>query len=339
MVEADPVARSIVASYWAGIAALTVVILAQPALAPAAWASFGVLAATALVVGVLRNRPASTWPWLLLAAAVLVSTAADLLDFVAADPIRVAPGDAAELLTGVSLLYLVSLLAAIGALMRFGRSDTAGLAPAGVLDALIATVVLMLLIWVTTVSPVGVDAWALANHPLVAYPVGDVLLLAMALRLMAAGRRSTAGALLVAGAAATLMADSMTGVTAAIATMNVGGAGGASSAVVAGSVGGWPVAALQDVGWVLHYACFGAAALHPSMSRLTEPEPIVARELTLRRIWAIALAALVAPAILLVQAALGEVRDGVVLALAGSALVLLGLARVASTANSHSRSL
>ena len=99
------------------------------------------------------------------------------------------------------------------------------------------------------------------------------------------------------------------------------------------------MASLQDVGWLLYYACCGAAALHPSMSRLTEPEPIVARELSLRRIWVIALAALVAPAILLAEAVVGHVRDGVALAVAGSALFLLVLARVATTANSHSRSL
>ena len=132
--------RSIAASYWAGAAALIVVVLAHPAWAPAAWALLGVLAAVTIGVGVMRNRPARTWPWILLATAVLISTAADLLDF------RAAAGDAAELLTAVNLLYLVSFLAAIAALMRFARSDTAGLAPAGALDALIATVVLVLLI-------------------------------------------------------------------------------------------------------------------------------------------------------------------------------------------------
>jgi diguanylate cyclase (GGDEF)-like protein len=311
--------RGIAAGYWAGTAALTVVVLAQLAWAPAAWALLGVLAAIVIGVGVMRNRPRLTWPWFLLAAAVLISTAADLLDY------RIGAGDTAELRTAMNLLYLVSFLAAIGALMRFGRPDTAGLAPAGALDALIATVVLVLLIWVTTISPVGVGAWALANHALVAYPLGDALLLATALRLLTRGRRSTAGALLVAGAAAALVADSVTIIAAA--------------AGVAGSVDAGPMAWLQDAGWLLYYACCGAAALHPSMSRLTDPEPIVARELTLRRIWVVALAALVAPAILLVQALFGEVRDGVALALGGSALVLLGLARVATTANSHSRSL
>ncbi len=337
-------ARGVVASYWAGTAAVTVVVLADPAWAPAAWALLGILAAAAIGEGIRRYRPARTWPWLLLAAAVLISTAADLLDTLAFDatpsPLRLTAGDAVEPLTVVNLLYLVSFLAAVAALMRFGRSDTTGLAPAGVLDALIATAVLMLLIWVTTISPIGVDAWARANHSLVAYPIGDALLLATALRLTTVGRRSAAAALLVAGFAAALVADSITSITAALATVNpatgVAGSGGVTASTI---VGGWPLASYQDVGWVLYYACCGAAALHPSMSRLTEPEPIGLRELTLRRIWVTAFAALVAPAILFVQAVSGEVRDGVALALVGSALFLLALARVATTANSHSRSL
>ena len=63
-------ARSIVASYWAGTAALIVVVVAQPAWAPAAWALLGVLAATTIGVGILRNRPTVTWPWFLLAQPV-----------------------------------------------------------------------------------------------------------------------------------------------------------------------------------------------------------------------------------------------------------------------------
>jgi len=211
-------------------------------------------------------------------------------------------------------------------LLRFGRSDTAGLAPAGLLDSLIVTVVLLLLVWVTTISPLGFDAWAFADRALITYPIGDALLLATAVRLLTAGRRSPTVGLLVAGAAATLVADSITSLTVAL--------GGA-----AGATGGWPLASLQDVGWLIYYACCGAAALHPSMSRLTNPEPIATPGLSLGRIWVLALTALIAPAILLVQSVLGEVRDGVALALAGSALFLLALARVATTANSHSRSL
>ena len=313
-------ARGIVASYLAGAAALMVVALGPSAWAPVAWALLGMLAATAIAVGVRRNKPARSWPWLLLASAVLVSTAADLLHF------GFAAGEEADWLAVMNVLYLVSFVAATGALLRFGRSDTVGLAPAGLLDAFIVTVVLLLLVWVTTISPLGFNAWAFADRALITYPIGDALLLATAVRLLTTGRRSPTVGLLVAGTAATLVADSITSITVAL--------GGA-----AGSTGGWPLASLDDVGWLIYYACCGAAALHPSMSRLTNPEPIATPELSLGRIWVLALTALLAPAILLVQAVLGEVRDGVALALAGSALFLLALARVATTANSHSRSL
>jgi diguanylate cyclase (GGDEF)-like protein len=308
-------ARIVVAGYWAGIAALTTVVVAEPAWAPLAWGLAGVLAATAIVVGVRRNAPGRRWPWHVLAAAVLVATAADLLHYRGASPAE------ADLFAVMNVLYLVSFIAATGALLRFGRSDPARVAPDGLLDALIVTVVLLLLVWVTTIGRSGRDALALDDHSLIAYPIGDALLLATALRLLTTGRRSPAVFLLVTGTAATLLADTV-------------------ASLAAGRVieGAWP-APVQDAGWLLFYACCGAAALHPSMARLTEPEPIATRELSLRRIWVLALTALIAPAILLLQAGTGEVRDGIVLALGGAALFLLSLARIATTANSHSRSL
>jgi GGDEF domain-containing protein len=140
------------------------------------------------------------------------------------------------------------------------------------------------------------------------------------MRLLSAGRRTAPVVLLVAGATAALLAD---------ITVSIMGRPPTSGTL----------SSLVNLGWLLHYACWGAAALYPSMSRLTQTEPTTPRELTLRRIWVVALTALTAPAILFVEAVTGEVRDGLVLALAGSALIALGLARVATTANSQSRSL
>ena len=33
-----------------------------------------------------------------------------------------------------------------------------------------------------------------------------------------------------------------------------------------------------DLGWILFYSCWGAAALHPSMRELSEPRPVTARQ-------------------------------------------------------------
>src|SRR5262245_16653 len=133
-------ARSLVASYWAGAAALTAAVIAKPAWAPFAWVLLGILAVTAILVGARRNASAQRWPWHVLAAAILISTAADLLNFSASGSAE------ADLLAVMNVLYLVSTIAAIGALLRFGRSDTSGLAPAGLIDALIVIVVLLLLV-------------------------------------------------------------------------------------------------------------------------------------------------------------------------------------------------
>ncbi len=298
--------RRVLTGYWVATAILALVVVANFAWEPAAWALLGIGASACIGVGVLRNKPGHLWPWLLLGASILVSTPGQ----------RLHPWIHTN---GAALLYLCSFIGATAALLRFGRSDTNRLSPAGLIDALTVTVVLLLLVWVTTISPIDSGAAAFANPAVVGYPLADALLLASAMRLLSAGRRTAPVGLLVAGAAAALVADITVSIT--------------------GNPTSWALSSLDDLGWLLHYACWGAAALHPSMARLTQTEPTTPRELTLRRIWVVALTALTAPAILFVEAATGAVRDGLVLALAGSALIALGLARIATTANSQSRSL
>jgi diguanylate cyclase (GGDEF)-like protein len=299
--------RRVLTGHWVSTAILALVLVTGVAWEPVAWALVGIGTSACIGVGVLRNRPGHRWPWSLLAAAILVSTVANALD----------PWINTS---GAALLYLCGFISATAALLRFGRSDTNRLSPAGLIDALTVTAVLLLLVWVTTISPMEDGAWTFAKSAAVGYPLGDALLLASAMRLLSAGRRTAPVMLLVAGATATLLADITVSITGHSPTSGT-------------------LSSLVNLGWLLHYACWGAAALHPSMSRLTQTEPTTPRELTLRRIWVVALTALTAPAILFVQSVTGGVRDGLVLALAGSALIALGLARVATTANSQSRSL
>jgi diguanylate cyclase (GGDEF)-like protein len=299
--------RRVLTGHWVSTAILALVLVTGVAWEPVAWALVGIGTSACIGVGVLRNKPGHRWPWSLLAAAILVSTVANALD----------PWINTS---GAALLYLCGFISATAALLRFGRSDTNRLSPAGLIDALTVTAVLLLLVWVTTISPMEDGAWTFAKPAAVGYPLGDALLLASAMRLLSAGRRTAPVVLLVAGATAALLAD---------ITVSIMGRPPTSGTL----------SSLVNLGWLLHYACWGAAALYPSMSRLTQTEPTTPRELTLRRIWVVALTALTAPAILFVEAVTGEVRDGLVLALAGSALIALGLARVATTANSQSRSL
>jgi diguanylate cyclase (GGDEF)-like protein len=333
-------ARSVIASYWAGMAGLTTVVLVVPASTHpgwshpgwslAAWTAVGALAAIAILVGVARYRPARVWPWALMSLAIAVSTAADAIY----TKLPSTPG-----LGTANLLYLASFVGGAVALLRFARSGSRGLEQTGLLDALAVTLVLLLLIWVVVLRPVGPDLWTLATPSLIAYPIGDALLLATTVRLLTARRQTRSVLLLVGGALAVLVADSVNGLASGAASAGGVGAGGVGGNGVGGTVGSGTVGLVANVGLLFFYACWGAAALHPSMIRLTAPEVLGERELTLRRLWVVAGIALVPPAILLVEAAGGEVRDGVVLSLATGVLFLLSLARIAATANSHRRSL
>jgi hypothetical protein len=300
-------ARWVIALYWAGLGVPATIIFAVPAWEVAAWIMFGVLAAAAIVAGVVWHRPGRSGPWALLSTSIVVSVGADVLYFRA-------EADGRADLTGANLLYLCAFVLSAVALLSFGRSGSRGAARAGLLDALTATMVLLLLVWVVAISPTGGDAGTAA---LIGYPIGDALLLATAVRLLTRRRRTPAVGFLLAGVLAALVSDTANGLV-------------DSSALAPGVV---------DVGWLLYYACWGAAALHPTMFQLTAPEVLGERELTLRRIWVVAVSALVPPAILLVEALTGEVRDGVVLALASVVLILFSLARVAATGNRDRRSL
>jgi hypothetical protein len=142
--------RRVLTGHWVSTAILALVLVTGVAWEPVAWALVGIGTSACIGVGVLRNKPGHRWPWSLLAAAILVSTVANALD----------PWINTS---GAALLYLCGFISATAALLRFGRSDTNRLSPAGLIDALTVTAVLLLLVWVTTISPMEDGAWTFAK--------------------------------------------------------------------------------------------------------------------------------------------------------------------------------
>ena len=90
---------------------------------------------------------------------------------------------------------------------------------------------------------------------------------------------------------------------------------------------GW----VTESGYIVLYVAWGAAALHPSMNRLTEPMP--PRPTPWQGRWAALLGISVAtpPAVLLIEAVGGTVRDGMVIAVAGGITLLLTITRLADS--------
>ena len=89
----------------------------------------------------------------------------------------------------------------------------------------------------------------------------------------------------------------------------------------------WP-GRLSESGFVVLYLAWGAAALHPSMVRLTEPA--TPRPSPWHGRWAALLGISVAtpPIVLLIEAFHGTVGDGVVIAVAGAITLLLTITRL-----------
>ena len=123
----------------------------------------------------------------------------------------------------------------------------------------------------------------LAKGVSMAYPLGDVLLLAAAIRLAVdAGRRQPAFYLLASSIVCLLVTDSVY-----------------NYMLLKGT---YDHQVILDVGWIAYYLLWGAAALHPSMRTLEEPAPDRRVRLTRTRLALLAVACLIAPAIRIVQA-------------------------------------
>ena len=116
----------------------------------------------------------------------------------------------------------------------------------------------------------------------IAYPLGDILILGVAVRMaVGSGRRSPAYYMMIGAIGAVLVTDSVYGWILLHGTYHPGD--------------------VLDGGWIVYYLLWGAAALHPSMTTVSQTAAPKVR-LTACAILAIAAAALIAPVIEVVKA-------------------------------------
>jgi diguanylate cyclase (GGDEF)-like protein/PAS domain S-box-containing protein len=256
----------------------------------------------AIFAGIHLHRPAFRLPWGLFAAGFALFWLGDLYTYtypklLGAEVPFPSLGDAFYV-----AVYPV-LMAGLWLIVRRGRRRGT---VSGVIDAAILTIGLSLPSWLWLVAPY------LHDHELsgigrlvsVAYPMGDVLLLAVAVRLaLDGGRRAPAFHLMGASIVALLVTDFVYG----LMTLN----------------GTYTHQLWLDAGWIAFYILWGAAALHPSMARLDQPvaggEPV----LTPFRLALLTGGSMVAPIIGLVHdVRVGDMDFAVVRA---SSLALFGL--------------
>ena len=195
---------------------------------------------------------------------------------------------------------------------------------AGVLDALIVAVGAGLVSWTFIMAPIVADAEAtLAETAFaLAYPLLDLVILAVLVRIALAPGHGPALTLLLGALGALIVSD----------------VGYAGLALVGGYQTGHPI----EAGWLISSALYAAAALHPSMRDVSAAVEDGDGRLGAWRLILLAAASLMAPAVLLIQWLAGAPIDVPVIAAASIVLFLLVIARLGSVvadlrANLHER--
>jgi signal transduction histidine kinase len=260
----------------------------------------GLGSALAIAAGVALNKPDYPLPWLLFAGGNMLFAVADVIFNQLVSPPVPSIADWFYL-AGYPLLTLGLLLL----LMRAGgRHRLAAIAEAGIVTAAFA-----LFQWVWIIDGIVDGPGSLGNRVVTAaYPAMDVILVAgLAGFFVSAAWRTPAFVLLISSALAVLASDDAYGV--------------APSAYKSGS--------LVDLGWLLSYVLWAAAALHPSMRDLSRP---VRRSTRTRihpvRIALLTCALMTAPVVLFIQSGRRSGLDPIAIGLAGSVIAVLVVARL-----------
>jgi signal transduction histidine kinase len=263
------------------------------------------LAVVVLTIGIRRHGLGRSGPWLLVAAGQTLYLLADVVWF----PLRVALHQDLAFPSAADGLYMLSyatLLLGFGALIRVltPKQDRQT-----VLDVLIVTLGIGTFFWLYLIHPAldSNEGSLLGRLVAVAYPLTDLLLIAILLRLSSAVLAPTPALGLL-----TLSILSQLGTDLAYAIAVLQGAFALGSPIT--------------LGWLLSWAFLGAAVLHPSVRELSRPMTVRGPLTQEWRLAALTVAALSPPAALVIQSLRGEHDD--VAALAGIAGTLFALVLV-----------
>jgi diguanylate cyclase (GGDEF)-like protein/PAS domain S-box-containing protein len=274
----------------------------------------GLSSSVAIAVGIYLHRPKARAAWLLFIVGQFLFFAGDLYTYsypklFGVDVEFPSLGDA------IYLMVYPALVAGLLVLVR--RRNPQG-DRAGVIDSLILTVGVALISWVFLVAPnIHLSGLTLLEKAVsAAYPLGDIFLLAAAIRLAVdTGKRAPAFYLLIGSIVSLLAVDSA--YTYALLT------------------DAYNHQLSYDVGWITYYLLWGAAALHPSMRTLEEPAVEHRARLTPLRLGLLAGACLIAPGIRAWQS-YGD-TDKLVLIAASALLFLLVVSRMAGLVRQEER--
>jgi diguanylate cyclase (GGDEF)-like protein/PAS domain S-box-containing protein len=264
----------------------------------------------AILVGIRMHRPRARAAWLLFAVGQFLFFSGDVYTYSNPNAPFPSPGDA---------LYLAVYPVLMAGLFVLVKRRNPKRDPSALIDALILSIGIGLLSWVFLIAPnihlTGLS-W-LAQGVSIAYPLGDVLLLAAAIRLAVdTGKRAPSFYLLSGSIVCLLATDSAYNLALLKGTYN-------HSQLI------------YDLGWMLYYILWGAAALHPSMRVLEEPARDSRPRLTWVRLALLGGACLIAPSIRFFQSI--HNADVLVLIVASAVLFLLVVTRMAGLVRQEER--
>lgn len=280
----------------------------------ALYGSVSASAAIAILYAVVRYRPERRAAWLLIAANQLVYAAAGFTfytyHYVLKDLTFPGPADA------LYLAHYPFLVAGL-LLLRGRRRSTTGT----VIDTLIVGTAAALIVWIFLMDPYARDfsLSTLVRLTSLAFPVMDLMVLVVTVRLFAGGLR--ARALYPLGLAMTLLI--CTDFTYGLMQIN----------------GTYKAGSFVDGAWMSYYLLLGASALHPSMRELGTTARIGSLGVRGPRLLLLTFASLVAPVMLLSEALVGRRIDTLPIAVASIVLFLLVVARLADVARGQRRAL
>lgn len=243
--------------------------------------------------------------WMLIGAAFLLTAAGDIL-WVLFDVVwEIEPFPSVA--DVVYLAFYPVIAAGLVLLLRWHKAGDRD----SIVDAFIVAIGAGVLAWVFIMSPYIFDGSMRVIEKLVslAYPVGDLLLVAVLMRLVfTRGKFSMSSTLLMLGILATLVADGGFAVTALEGTY---------------ATGHW-----LDAGWLLSSVLVGAAVLHPSTAKRAAYALSEASTLPPQRLVLLEVASMMAPAVLIIQGMRDRQVDDLVVGACSAVLFFLVLFRM-----------
>lgn len=266
----------------------------------------GMLAVVAVVAGVMIHRPPRRGPWLLLAVGLLLTTTGDWTWVILERAFGIEPFPSMA-----DAFYLSGIGVTSAALLWMLRGRIPDGDRAGLLDALIVAVGAGLVSWIFLMAPIVADTGATPAETgfALAYPLLDIVILAVLVRIVLAPGPKVPAMVMLLGALVTLLAADF------------------AYAALALTDGYWTGHPLDGV-FLATSVLYAGAALHPSMREVAAPVEAGEVRLSAWRVALLAIASLMAPTVLLVQWMAGQPIDVPVIAAASIVLFLLVIARL-----------